>query len=265
MALGTFLVMLGLWRNVTAPLPRDVAARVNDATISQAEWRRAVDAANAGRRQPLDPAGEQRILDTLIREELLLQTALDLGLAHHLPVVRGTLVQAMLDTLAGPADDTADRPTLVQFLEDHPEIARLPEQREVQLVRYRSAEDAAQDRHGAPVPLPAGPITERLLARQVGGELARWAFAAPRPGWADQVLTVGEGWYRLQVQQITPSRQMVAAEHDWSAADEARVQRLWQRQQREQRLARALYDLDQAADIRRTALASEPALPPSAR
>lgn len=263
MGLGTLLVMIGLWRDVSAPLPRDVAAQVNDATISQAEWRRAVDAANAGRRQPLDHAGEQRILDTLIREELLLQTALDLGLAHHLPAVRGALVQAMLDTLAGPADDLANRATLEQFLHDHPEIARMPEQREVQFVRYRSAEEAAEDRDGTLVPLPDGPTTERLLARQVGGELARWAFTAPAPGWAEQALTVGQGWYRLHVQHVTPPADMLAIDQGWSAADEARLQRLWQRQQREQRLERALNDLGQAADIRRAA--PESALSPSAR
>lgn len=66
-----------------AALPDDVVAVVNGAPVRSADYRRAVAALAADRRDPLGDADRRFVLERLVDEELLVQRALELGLARH--------------------------------------------------------------------------------------------------------------------------------------------------------------------------------------
>jgi parvulin-like peptidyl-prolyl isomerase len=80
-------------------LPADAAAEVNGVVVRRARYERALSALARDRRQPLREQDRHFVLDRLIEEELLVQRAVDLGLDKSDPLVRNTLVSAMIETI----------------------------------------------------------------------------------------------------------------------------------------------------------------------
>jgi len=85
-------------------VPSGAVARVNGRVIRSEEYQRLVAALATDRRTPLTDADRQHVLDRLIDEELLVQHALDLGLARTDRRVRADLVSAVLSALNAAAD-----------------------------------------------------------------------------------------------------------------------------------------------------------------
>ncbi len=107
-AVGLALATAGIVE--TAPgsesLPEGAAAVVNGAVIREVDYQRALAALASDRRDPISDADRQHILDRLIEEELLVQRAVDLGLDKTDPVVRNTLVSAMIETIVAGVGQT---------------------------------------------------------------------------------------------------------------------------------------------------------------
>ncbi len=80
-------------------LPTNAAAEVNGVVLRKARYERALDALARDRREPLREEDRRFVLDRLIEEELLVQRAVDLGLDKSDPVVRNTLVSAMIESI----------------------------------------------------------------------------------------------------------------------------------------------------------------------
>lgn len=81
-AAGFVGLAAALWSALGSPVPRgdrsqvDVAAVVDGIAISRLDFERAVAAVSGDRREPLGRTDRERILDTLITEELLVARAL---------------------------------------------------------------------------------------------------------------------------------------------------------------------------------------------
>jgi parvulin-like peptidyl-prolyl isomerase len=113
------------------------------------------------KRDPLDEAQRQRVLDRLIDEELLVQRALELGITRSDSKVRKDLATAVIDSVvaeAGDAQPTDDQ--LRAFYAQHRDFfagpARLRARQMFCRVRHGEGEAAAQMR--------AQQVTQRLRA-----------------------------------------------------------------------------------------------------
>lgn len=105
--LGLVLAAGGLLRGEaeTAQLPGDVIARVNGTALRSDDFERLVNAVLEDMRTPDAAKARQRVLARMIEEELLIQRALELGLAHLDRKVRADLATAMITSVV---DDTRE-------------------------------------------------------------------------------------------------------------------------------------------------------------
>lgn len=105
-AIGLALAILGILdlHVGAAALPPDAAARVGEHTILRADYERVLAGVENDRRNPIDAATRRRVLDRMIDEELLVQHALDLGLAEVDRRVRGELTSGLIDSIVGEAN-----------------------------------------------------------------------------------------------------------------------------------------------------------------
>lgn len=240
------LAIFSVTRYGPASLGPNDAAVVGDTVISMQEWQRAIDAANSSRRTPLDAAGEAEILDTLIDETLLLQLALDWGLAGEIPKVRSALVQTAMGSLATSQSAPATKAELHTFITAHPEFFRQPERRRVEVTRYDSEDAARTDTDGRQSALEDALLTPPQLARSVGRQLAEQAFLLRESGDTSAPWAIGEGWYR-----ITLLERQAAFIPKPEAIEADRAQRIWERQAQEKALEEALTTLRREAGVKK--------------
>lgn len=107
-AVGLALATAGIVENAPGSerLPEGAAAVVNGAVIREVDYQRALAALASDRRDPISDEDRRHILDRLIEEELLVQRAAELGLDKTDPVVRNTLVSAMIETIVAGVGQT---------------------------------------------------------------------------------------------------------------------------------------------------------------
>jgi hypothetical protein len=113
-AMGLGLAAFGLREDPegSGSLPRGAAARVGERTIRRIDYERVLAGVEGDRRNPIDETTRRRVLDRMIDEELLVQRALELGLAAIDRRVRGELTSGLIDSIVGEAD--ADQPSDVE-------------------------------------------------------------------------------------------------------------------------------------------------------
>jgi hypothetical protein len=121
-AIGLGLAAMGLleFRVTSAALPDNAAAIVGDRTIRIIDYRRVLAGVESDLRNPVDEAMRRRVLDRMIDEELLVQRALDLGLAVIDRRVRGELTSGLIDSIVSEADaeEPDDRAVALHFEEN---------------------------------------------------------------------------------------------------------------------------------------------------
>jgi len=105
-ALGLGLASAGLLEAPRDPgrLPLDAAAVVGDRTILRVDYQRVLAGVAGDLRSPVDEAMRKRVLDRMIDEELLVQRALELGLAVIDRRVRGELTSGLIDSIVTEVD-----------------------------------------------------------------------------------------------------------------------------------------------------------------
>lgn len=223
---GIALAALGLVRGASLPaeaLASGEAARVNGVPIRSAVLERAVGALAADKREPLAAADRARALDRLVEEELLVQRALEIGLAQSEPSVRGALVQAMVDSVVAEVESREPDPAqLRRFYEENRSYFGAGERLRVERLVFRpgtrSADPGARAREaqralsaGEPLeavaerladepllPLPGGLLPAPKLREYLGPDLVDVLLAAPDARWLDP-LEGAEGVQLLRV------------------------------------------------------------------
>lgn len=236
-------------------LPERGVARVNDETIRMEDYRRVLDALAQDKRDPLDDAQRQRVLDRLIDEELLVQRALELGLARSDSKVRKDLATAVIDSVLADTGDV--QPTdgeLRRFFAERRDFFAGPGRLRVRQVVFRARDgeraDAVQararqaaDRLGAGddfsavraalgdaeiVDLPEALLPPAKLVDYVGPTAAR-AAAALAVGQVSDPVAAGPVWHIMQVVDRQPDaapdfeaiRAQVLAEYRRQAGEQA--------------------------------------------
>jgi PPIC-type PPIASE domain/SurA-like N-terminal domain len=151
-AIGLALATFGLLetRRDARALPAGAAAMVGDRTIRLVDYRRVLAGVESDLRNPIDEAMRRRVLDRMIDEELLVQRALDLGLAVIDRRVRGELTSGLIDSIVSESDaDEPDRAAVVKHFEENIDFFTRPGRLRVQTIYFSVRRD------GDPSTLPA--------------------------------------------------------------------------------------------------------------
>lgn len=151
--LGLVLATAGIVE--TAPgrgeLPEGAAAIVNGSIIRESSYQRALGALAQDSRDPLSESDREHILNRLIEEELLVQRAVDLGLDKTDPVVRNTLVSALIETIvAGVGQHEPSEEKVAAFYEANRDFFARTDRFWVRQLRFPVAAIPAPDPAKAP-------------------------------------------------------------------------------------------------------------------
>jgi parvulin-like peptidyl-prolyl isomerase len=249
-------------------LPDGAVAAVNGTAVRRVDYDRAVEALATDRRSAVDDADRRHVLDRLVDEELLVQRALELGLARQDRRVRGDLVAAVIESVTAGVDQREpDAAELRAFFDANRDYFARPGRLHVEQVFARSRGDADGDalarardaaarlRDGAaaadvqhalgdaPVArLPDAPLPEAKL-REYLGPAAVLALAALAPGEVAEPVRAAGGYHVLRLVAREPTRTPELAEV------EAELRAEWRRRAGDEALRAYLDELRRRAAI----------------
>lgn len=235
-AAGLALATAGIVENAPSrgDLPEEAAALVNGTLIRDASYQRALSALATDSRDPLSEADRRHVLDRLIEEELLVQRAVELGIDRTDPVVRNTLVSAMIETIvAGVGQREPSAEDVASFYEQNRDFfartdrywvrqlrfsVRDPETGELDEDGARAKAEEASNRlrggeklsavgrqlgAGGVLPLPDGYLPAAKLREYLGPTPARRATQM-QTGDVSEPVRGGSAWHVLQmVERVT--------------------------------------------------------------
>jgi parvulin-like peptidyl-prolyl isomerase len=269
--LGLVLAMAGLLgsREPGLTLPGSAVARVNDAVIRRDDYQRLLAGVERDTKEPVTDAVRTRVLDRLIEEELLVQRALELGLARADRRVRADLVSAMITSVTANAEEREpDADELRDFYAEERDFFTQPGRLRVRQIFFR-VRDFSQDAEAAAraaraseklrageafaevvralgdeevAPLPQALLPPQKLLEYLGPTALRAALALG-PGDVSDPVRSGTGYHVLQLVESEPSR---VADFD---EIEALVRVEWTRRTGERALREYLDDLRARAEI----------------
>lgn len=213
---GVSLAAVDLWRMPARDgLPEDAVALVDGRPIRRADYSSALAAVSADRREgAADPALRRHVLDRLIDEELLVQAALELGLAERDRRVRADLGLAAIAFVTEAPLVEPTETELARFYDEHRDYFAPDPRFELEQLFFRgvAARERALDARarwvsGAapetkgdapPLPLPNGPLSLPKLEQYLGPAAAR-AVATLGPGGVSDALPASDGYHLLRV------------------------------------------------------------------
>lgn len=127
-------------------VPEGAAAVVNGTIIRESNYQRALSALAQDSRNPLSEEDRVHIRNRLIEEELLVQRAAELGLDRTDPVVRNTLVSAMIETIvAGVGQTEPSDEQVAAFYDKNREFFARTDRYWVRQLRFPVARGGADD------------------------------------------------------------------------------------------------------------------------
>jgi len=153
-AVGLALATAGLLeaRDDARKLPPGAAALVGDRAIRLIDYQRVLAGVEGDLRNPIDDAMRRRVLDRMIDEELLVQRALDLGLAVIDRRVRGELTSGLIDSIVSEVD--AEEPSdsaVARHFEENLEFFTRPGRLRARTIFFSSHRDGDAGLQGAAV------------------------------------------------------------------------------------------------------------------
>ena len=162
-AIGLALATFGLLEDLrdARTLPAESAAVVGDRTIRRVDYLRVLAGVEEDLRNPVDDSMRRRVLERMIDEELLVQRALDLGLAVVDRRVRGDLTSGLIDSVVSAADQSEpnERDVRTHF-EENADFFTRPGRIRAETLYFSSRAD---EKRGAPATSRALTAREALL------------------------------------------------------------------------------------------------------
>lgn len=122
----------------TPGLPADAVAVVNGDVILQSDYDRLLAGFARDARNPIDEEARRHVLDRMIEEELLVQRALELGLAQVDRRVRADLTSSLIASVVATAEEHDPSPQQLQaFYRDEAEFFAHPGRVRVEQILFR--------------------------------------------------------------------------------------------------------------------------------
>lgn len=168
-AIGIALATFGLLDTQKGPqtLASDTAAQVGERTIRRIDYERVLAGVERDLRNPLDESVRRLVLDRMIDEELLVQRALELGMAAIDRRIRGELTSGLMDSIVGEADaDEASEREVARHFEENVDFFTRPGRLHAQTILFSARSE------GRPQDGSAAERAERAAERLRGGENA---------------------------------------------------------------------------------------------
>jgi parvulin-like peptidyl-prolyl isomerase len=146
---------------------------VNGSVIREARYQSALAALAEDKRDPLTDEDRAHVLDRLIEEELLVQRAAELGLDRSDPVVRNTLVSAMIETIVAGVGQAEPGPEeVLAFYEENREFFARTDRFWVRQLRFPVVREADGSTNEDEALARAGEAARRLRAGEDLGALS---------------------------------------------------------------------------------------------
>ncbi len=261
--------LLGADRRAGATLSADAVARVNGTLIREVDYLRVLAGVERDTRGAVDRERRQHVLDRMIEEELLVQRALELGLARVDRRVRADLVSAVIASVSAEAESREPTDAEVrEFYAAERGFFAHPGRLRVRQVFFRvpdaSAEAAAGERAAAAharltaggsleevraelgdpelSPLPDAPLPPAKLLEYLGPTALR-AVSELEVGEVSEPVRSGTGFHVLWLLEREPARTPALEEI------EPQVRGQWRRRVGDRALRTYLDDLRARADI----------------
>lgn len=236
-------------------------ASVNGESVSKVEYLRALTAMQAGLDRSLSETDKRAALQVLIDEEVILQHALNIGLARSDPMARKNLVQALMRSSALLTDYETDTQKLETFFKENKHLFVAPRMVRVKVLttdKVKTADTFRQAMINGETFDAAGRhlgLTEKDLPDDIPlGKAADYLGGTAR----DRLATLKEGEIIGPIKSGSESdRQymfiwlMKATRLDVEFNEVAEIVKAeWQRRQEEKAFETYLSNLRQTADIR---------------
>lgn len=236
-------------------------ASVNGESVSKVEYLRALTAMQAGLDRSLSETDKRAALQVLIDEEVILQHALNIGLARSDPMARKNLVQALMRSSALLTDYETDTQKLETFFKENKHLFVAPRMVRVKVLttdKVKTADTFRQAMINGETFDAAGRhlgLTEKNLPDDIPlGKAADYLGGTAR----DRLATLKEGEIIGPIKSGSESdRQymfiwlMKATRLDVEFNEVAEIVKAeWQRRQEEKAFETYLSNLRQTADIR---------------
>ena len=236
-------------------------ASVNGESVSKVEYLRALTAMQAGLDRSLSETDKRAALQVLIDEEVILQHALNIGLARSDPMARKNLVQALMRSTALLTDYETDTQKLETFFKENKHLFVAPRMVRVKVLttdKVKTADTFRQAMINGETFDAAGRhlgLTEKDLPDDIPlGKAADYLGGTAR----DRLATLKEGEIIGPIKSGSESdRQymfiwlMKATRLDVEFNEVAEIVKAeWQRRQEENAFETYLSDLRKSADIR---------------
>ena len=215
------------------PLPENVVAVVNGDMILRDDYLRLLAGFERDSRNPVDRDTRQHVLDRMIEEELLVQRALDLGLAQVDRRVRADLTSSLIASVVSTAEEhDPSQEELRAFYRDQLDFFERPGRLRVAQILFRVGPDqtdslvlekaesarnellegqpfeAVEAKYGDP---QISPLPDTLLPgmklREYIGPSALEAVRQLAPGEISEPVRSGMGFHLLRVIDATPAIQ----------------------------------------------------------
>jgi hypothetical protein len=201
---GLLLATAGIVQSKPA-VPEGAVAVVNGHPIPESEYRRALSALRAERPGVSEAELEKHVLDRLIDEQLLIDSALELGLADRDPKVRADLGTAAIGAIVDGAEEQPSETELRQFYEKNRDYFRsAPRLHARRWVFVAGAETKIEG--AAPDPtLPDAPLSPAKLEQYLGRSQTR-VLLALEPGSVSEPLDTPGGVVRLRLLSKEPGK-----------------------------------------------------------
>lgn len=135
---GLILAASGLFEPSRDSLPTDVMARIGDQLITKTEYHNHLQRLSDEKRNPLTPEDQQRLLDLLIDERLLVAQGLNLGLANSDAKVRRLIVERLLESVLAEVENRTPTETELQnFFQTNRDYFARPGRLHVRHLQFR--------------------------------------------------------------------------------------------------------------------------------